>query len=152
MSNGNLKNYMRLHPETDALSMLAGVGRGLTYVHFQGIVHGDLKAVEILVNDQGEPQLMDFGFSYDMWEPWLPSTSTSFSGNIHWLAPERLIPEQFGLSITEAPSTASDVYALGMVIYEVFSGEVPSYETANTFALVIRITEGARPSHPGASA
>jgi len=129
--------------------MLIGVGRGLAYVHSQGIVHGDLKGNNVLVDDEGHPRVMDFGLSYDLGEPTLDTTSMMFCGNVRWLAPERLDPEHFGLSSSASRSTASDVYALGMLIYEVFSGKIPFFETKYNVPLVGRIKDGERPSHPG---
>jgi len=143
MENGNLSQYMKTHPDADVLHLLMGVGRGLAHIHANGIVHRELKAANVLVDQKGEPQLMGFGLSSD------PGEVILQPGTVRWLAPERLIPENFGLSHAQARSAASDVYALGMIIYEVFSGEIPFYETSNTFSLVLRIEDGVRPSHPG---
>ncbi|KZO98413.1 kinase-like protein [Calocera viscosa TUFC12733] len=148
MRNKNLREYLQDHPDADALHMLMGVGRGLSYVHSRRIVHGDLKANNILVDDDGEPQLMDFGLSYDLEIPALQTTSSMFQGNVRWLAPERLYPESFGLSAADSRSTAGDMYALGMVIYEVFSGQVPFYETSNTVGLIQVVLAGRRPAYP----
>ncbi|KZO98412.1 kinase-like protein [Calocera viscosa TUFC12733] len=148
MRNKNLRGYLQDHPEADALQMLMGVGRGLTYVHSRRIVHGDLKANNVLVDDEGEAKLMDFGLSYDLEEPGMQTTSSMFHGNVRWLAPERLVPESFGLTASQSRSTASDVYALGMVVYEVFSGQIPFYETGNAMALVQVVLAGRRPAYP----
>ncbi|KZO98417.1 kinase-like protein, partial [Calocera viscosa TUFC12733] len=146
MEKSNLRDYMQCHPEADALHMLIGVARGLKYVHSQGIVHGDLKANNVLVDDQGQPRLMDFGLSFDQEElNKVQTTSSMFYGNCRWLAPERLNPTEFNLRPAEARSTSSDVYAFGMVIYEVFSGEVPFYEIPNSMFIPGHVLDGKRP-------
>ncbi|KZO98410.1 kinase-like protein [Calocera viscosa TUFC12733] len=149
MENKNLLVYMKSHPEVDPLHILMGVGRGLAYVHSKNIVHGDLKANNVLVDDNGEPQLMDFGLSFDLEEPTLQTTSAMFLGNVRWLAPERLDPDRFGLKPSQSSSPASDVYALGMLIYEVFTGQMPFYEIKNPLVLVGRIKNREKPTHPG---
>ncbi|KZO98419.1 kinase-like protein [Calocera viscosa TUFC12733] len=147
MEKSNLREYMLQHPEADPLHMLMGVGRGLTYVHSQSIVHGDLKANNVLVDDSGQPRLMDFGMSLELEDlDTLPSTSSLFYGNARWLAPERLDPKRFQMSAAKARSTSSDVYAFGMVIYEVFSGQVPFHEITNQAIVPVHILEGKRPN------
>ena len=63
-----------------------------------------------------------------------------------WTSPELLIPDKFGLSESQ-PTKTSDVYALGMVIYEVLSGQTPFAQYSN-LAIVQKILDGERPGRP----
>ena len=67
-------------------------------------------------------------------------------GTFRWLSPERFSPEDFGLREAR-PTKESDCYALGMVIYEVLSGEVP-FASHNSLATVMKLMKGERPKRP----
>ena len=65
---------------------------------------------------------------------------------VQWMSPELLVPDNFGLKESR-PTKASDCYALGMVVYEVLSGQTPFIQYSN-LAIVWRILEGERPNRP----
>ena len=73
-----------------------------------------------------------------------PSTTTG--GTIRWMSPERLDPDMFSLKENH-PTKESDCYALGMVIYEILSGEIP-YALYNRLIVVQKILDGERPEKP----
>lgn len=94
----------------------------LHYIHQQGVVHCDIKTENILVKEVEEPgkrrrvvaKLLDFGLA----RPLNPSrVQTGLSGTPHYVAPERIRGEQ--------ASPASDVYSLGILLYELLAGRVP---------------------------
>jgi len=64
----------------------------------------------------------------------------------YWTSPELLVPEQFGLKESR-PTKASDCYALGMMVYEVLSGQIP-FDQHPPVIVVFRILEGERPERP----
>ena len=64
----------------------------------------------------------------------------------YWMSPELLFPDKFGLKETH-PTKASDCYALGMLVYEVLSGQTP-FSQYPFFTVVMRILEGERPEKP----
>ena len=68
-------------------------------------------------------------------------------GAIRWTSPELFFPEEFGFR-SSCPTKESDCYALGMVIYEVLSGEVPFATTHLEFAVIVKVLEGERPKRP----
>ncbi|KAG8770260.1 hypothetical protein FRC12_004407 [Ceratobasidium sp. 428] len=141
--NGNIKGYLRLNPTADPCQISAQVAEGLSYLHQVGVVHGDLKAENILASEDGTPMLADFGCSVLTREWTLPITSsTPAHGTTRWAAPEILKGE------TVSSSTA-DVYALGMTILEMMTGELPWSEHPNVAAVVTAvILKEARPRRP----
>jgi eukaryotic-like serine/threonine-protein kinase len=137
----------RALPLERRLQLLRDVCAAVQYAHQRGVVHRDLKPANILVTGDGVPKVVDFGIAK------LIESSTGAAPTLTGLIPGPLTPnyaspEQLrGSSVT----TASDVYGLGVLAYEVISGERP-YETAGkgldeVLALVLD-TEPPRPSAP----
>ena len=93
--------------------------------------------------------LADFGLS--TLTPSAPGETTTITtgGTPLYMAPELLNPEKFGKT-NSRPTQPADVYAFGMVIYEVLTGFDPFYEQRlGTIQLVCRVLDGARPTKPG---
>ena len=100
--------------ETSALA--AQLGRGLDSLHDCGIVHRDVKPSNVLLDDEGIAALTDFGLARA--KDWTRIThADQLLGTPHYLAPELIA----GLEATQA----SDVYALGCLLYECLVGEPP---------------------------
>ncbi|KAG9124739.1 hypothetical protein FRC07_010432 [Ceratobasidium sp. 392] len=105
--NGAIKGYLERHPEVDPCQMSYRVAEGLAYLHQAGVIHGDLKAANILVSQDGYPMLADFGNAI-LQEYTLSFTATNkAAGSTRWMSPELL-------EGNSSYSIAADVYALGM--------------------------------------
>jgi hypothetical protein len=103
-------------PPDEAYEVAIQVAEGLQAVHDAGIIHRDLKTPNIMRDAQGVTRLMDFGIAKRQGEGTLTAT-----GHIVG-TPEYMSPEQAqGLKV----DFRSDVYALGVVTYEIFTGAVP---------------------------
>lgn len=107
----------------------------MRYLHKNELVHGDLKGVcfsnkpivrahkspiqlNILMNNDHRAVIADFGLAAVMSSTSLITASATGGGTVRWMAPELLMPEEYGLTHSKS-SKESDVYAFGMVIYEV---------------------------------
>ncbi|KAF9645531.1 kinase-like protein, partial [Thelephora ganbajun] len=148
MANGNINEFVKTNRDTNRFELLKDVARGLMYLHKQEMVHGDLKGANILVDQNGHARLTDFGLLTIVSDPtnFTPSSSVVACGTIRWMSPELLLPDQFDLRDSR-PTKESDCYALGMVIYEVLSGQAPFIPFKE--AIVMRkITEGEHPERP----
>ncbi|KDQ53906.1 hypothetical protein JAAARDRAFT_416287 [Jaapia argillacea MUCL 33604] len=141
LENGNLLAYVNNnHLSVDRVnSLLRDVAAGLEYVHERQIVHGDLRAVNVLVDGEDRARLSDFGLAYigDM------TRSSAVRGNWLWIAPELHDPSA---TIYERTS-AQDVYSFGMVCIEVYTGEAP-YAGVPEPAAFSRIRQGVTPDRP----
>ncbi|RKH35750.1 protein kinase [Corallococcus praedator] len=105
-------------PWRRVLSLGVGLARGLAAAHRQGVLHRDLKPSNALVTRDGEVKLLDFGLA-ERFEVGTALTSSAqpLVGTLPYLAPELL---------AGAPATPrSDLYALGLVLHELCTGEVP---------------------------
>ncbi|CAE7174942.1 unnamed protein product [Rhizoctonia solani] len=120
MDSGNLQEYLRKHPDADRFQLCTHVASGLEYMHSRSTVHGDLKALNVLVTTDGIARLSDFDFSVTSEASNLlfSESSNSRVGSIRWTAPE-ILREEVHLKTTQ-----TDVYVLGMMggVYEASVG------------------------------
>ena len=102
----------------------------------------------ILIDQGGHARLADFGLLTIVSDPtnFTASSSLASGGTTRWMSPELLHPDEFGLEDSR-PTKESDCYALGMVIYEVLSGQVP-FTPLKDFIVMRKVTNGERPARP----
>ena len=101
----------------DGLLLLEQASSGLAHAHQQGIIHCDIKPQNMLVSFAGSLKITDFGISRA-----LETISRTEKHNEVWGSPIYISPE---LASGKPPSPASDVYSLGVILYEVFTGRLP---------------------------
>ncbi|HEY71292.1 MAG TPA: serine/threonine protein kinase [Anaerolineae bacterium] len=104
-------------PMNDALSYMMQICNGVGYAHRAGLVHCDLKPQNILVAEDGRVKITDFGIAVTLATVQPESTQDLVWGSPHYFAPEQIM----GAS----PSPATDVYALGVVLFEMLTGRLP---------------------------
>ena len=103
--------------EAEAVRYGIQVARALQYAHSQGIVHCDVKPENILISSQGIAKVTDFGVADMVTRTVTPREARDILGTIAYLAPE---------VIQGAPADArSDIYSLGLTIYELVAGRLP---------------------------
>ncbi|KDN40401.1 hypothetical protein RSAG8_08164, partial [Rhizoctonia solani AG-8 WAC10335] len=142
MENGDLHKYLRNHPGADRYQLCIDVASGLEYMHGQGTVHGDLKALNVLVSAEGVARLSDFDFSVMSSATSLvfSASSNSRAGSVRWVAPEMLV--------TPIRTKQADVYALGMTILEIFTGDVPYSDYRADYSVIMTVAQGTLPTRP----
>lgn len=129
------------------LNLFLKVCAALTYAHQNLVVHRDIKPGNILVDRNGEPKLLDFGLAKLIDES-LGSDKMRTQTVFRALTPAYASPEQLrGEQIT----TASDVYALGVVLYELLTGTRPFQFDGKNLDEIIRTVATTDPSAPSAN-
>ncbi|KAG9041885.1 hypothetical protein FS837_011622, partial [Tulasnella sp. UAMH 9824] len=108
INNGTLVEYIAARPATNRIRLLSETADAIQYLHTEGIVHGDLKASNILIEDDGSCLLCDFGLTRTVESR--TSTALRGAGTFRWQSPE--------LWDNAPKSFESDVYAFGMTIAE----------------------------------
>jgi serine/threonine-protein kinase len=127
------------------LEMFRRVCAPVHYAHQRLIIHRDIKPANILITKEGEPKLLDFGIA-KLIDPKAPATGEHTMTFAAVMTPEYASPEQVR---SEPMTTASDVYSLGVILYELLTGQRP-YRIKNRrpaeMARAITEQEPVRPS------
>lgn len=111
----------------DRLELFAKICSAVRYAHERNILHRDLKPSNLLVKQDGTPKLLDFGIAKIMLaaEEQNPGVEATIAG-FRMLTPAYASPEQMR---GDAATIRSDVYSLGVILYELLCGERPSLST-----------------------
>jgi hypothetical protein len=119
-------------PEESAIGMILGIARGLGYAHGSGIIHRDIKPENILLTAEGIPKITDWGLGKaigDIHESSVIGFSPAYA------APEQIAPHRYG-----KPGPATDIYQLGMLLYEMLTG-TPAFSGEGMHDLNVAILE-----------
>ncbi len=132
----NLLRYTRGTAQQTKLELLLQVLQALTYLHRRGVLHRDLKPDNILVTDGGRAKVLDFGLAIDQDQP---LAAEQVGGTLAYMSPEVLSGDP--------PSVASDLYAFGVIAYEVLAETAP-FDTSNVTELIRHILSTAADVDP----
>lgn len=119
----NLRRLLggRALPPDQALRLVAQVCEALQYAHEQGVVHRDIKPENILIDRMGRVKLADFGLAKLLGPDRIDGTLTATQqamGSLNYVAPEQL-------ESAARVDQRADIYSLGVVLYEMLTGQVP---------------------------
>ncbi|CUA74880.1 Non-receptor tyrosine-protein kinase TYK2 [Homo sapiens] [Rhizoctonia solani] len=144
MSKGTMPRYLKMNPEANRHNLCIQICEGLSYLHKNEIIHGDLKGANVLISKDGAPVLTDFGNS-TLRDQTLKFTQAAGEDafTVRWSAPEFI--KDNGVSLR---TKASDIYALGMTIYEAVIGHVPYYGQTEVRVIIMVAVNKVPPERP----
>src|SRR6478752_1861623 len=142
VEGGQLDEVVRRSPMPirQATELIAKVARTVHYAHEHGILHRDIKPGNILLGAKGEPHLTDFGLAR------LVETESTVTRTLEVLGtPSYMAPEQ-AMGNNAAVSSATDIYGLGAVLYQMLTGQ-PPFAGGTTYETV-KLLEDTEPRPP----
>ncbi len=114
-----------------AVWIISRVADGLAYAHEHGIVHRDLKPANILLTDDGQPLLLDFNLATQ--HTATGTTMALIGGTLPYIGPEHMAALQEGGNI----GPRSDVYSLGVILFQMLTGHLPYPAPRGPFAKIV---------------
>jgi serine/threonine protein kinase len=150
-----LQAYYQKYPDgpplddpSELLRLFLKICDAVNVAHLRGVVHRDLKPSNICMDESGEPHILDFGLARtaftamtDEQNPQPVTITGQFLGSLPWAS-----PEQAEGAISKI-DTRTDVYALGVILYQMLTGKFP-YEVVGNMADVLKNIQKAQPPPP----
>ncbi|KAH9930606.1 kinase-like domain-containing protein [Fomitopsis serialis] len=152
MIGGDIISFVKDNPKANRPLLILDVAHGLEYLHSTtvGIVHGDLKGANILIDEHRRACLSDFGLTTILYQPetiHIVTNVSVFASTARWMAPELHDPDKFGLEHGN-PTKESDIYSFSMVMWEVFTERFPFDESRLDAQVINKVLTGKRPLRP----
>jgi serine/threonine protein kinase/Tfp pilus assembly protein PilF len=122
-------------PSIEVVQIVQAIGSALDYAHSQGIIHRDIKPTNIMFRSDGAPTLTDFGISR-LLDATQMTHSSSLTGTPAYLAPEQA---------SGNPVAQSDLYSLGVVLFEMLTGR-PPFSANSLTEMVMKHVQGTPPT------
>lgn len=146
VERGSLQHWLRKRrlplPPREAAALMAKIARGLQAAHAAGLIHCDLKPGNIMMTVEGDPKISDFGIAIRAGEQLHRRAGTGSGldsapiGNQAFISPEQYRREDGSLTV------ASDLYALGGILFYLLTGELPNGKTPDEIARTHNLTRG----------
>ncbi|KIM71468.1 hypothetical protein PILCRDRAFT_830315 [Piloderma croceum F 1598] len=152
--HGNILNYTKQNPNVNKLSLITQVADALSHLHSQSIIHGNVSGANVLVNDNLEASLTDFGISrilqrasrftaFDMRVSFEEITTPTTLREWRWKARELMMPS--GEHKRYISGEAVDVWAFAMTVIEIFTGRIPFWYIRSDTKVIYTVMTGGRP-------
>ncbi|KAG7096023.1 hypothetical protein E1B28_006705 [Marasmius oreades] len=149
MVNGDIITFLNRTPDHDRLQSIREIVAGLEYLHSRSpvIVHGDIKGANILVDEDCNCRLADFGLSRETPGTTMFETSTGgMKGSLRWMAPEMFQPSTTRDSNEDR--SPRDIYAYACTIVEIMTGRPPFPGLLDVVVMTQVLLNRARPERP----
>jgi tRNA A-37 threonylcarbamoyl transferase component Bud32 len=117
-----LREYAAVHSLRERLTLMVKICQAVEHAHQRGLIHRDLKPGNILVDESGQPKILDFGVARVADSETQVTRQTDVGqlvGTLEYMSPEQVLADPMEVD------TRSDVYSLGVILYEMLAGRRP---------------------------
>ena len=121
-------------PVNEAIKIIRQLLNAINHAHKVGVIHRDIKPNNILLCEDGTVKVMDFGLAKLIQEQGDQSTVTQTAGTLYYMSPEQIKGSKI--------DNRTDIYSIGMTVYEMLTGRVPFERGAGDFNIQKQIIEG----------
>jgi predicted Ser/Thr protein kinase len=121
-------------PPREIATVLAVVCRAIDFAHRRGVLHRDLKPSNIMIDDHGQPHVMDFGLAKQVTDAASLTRTGAVLGTPAYMAPEQAAGNRGQVGV------ASDVYSLGTILYHMLTGR-PPFQATSPMEVVLQVLE-----------
>src|SRR5260370_27960526 len=130
LTGGTLRSRIRREPLSlsEVCQCLSDISGALDYIHSKGVIHRDIKASNVLLNDDGRCYLTDFGIARIVNDATQLTSTGNVLGTVDYVAPELF-------EVHRRADARSDLYSLGVLLYEMVTGRLP-FSAENQLALI----------------
>jgi serine/threonine protein kinase len=115
-------------------TIMEKVSRAIHHAHEQGVIHRDIKPGNVMIDLEGEPQVMDFGLARNIKDTSSITLSGSILGTPAYMAPEQTVGPLEDIGVL------SDIWALGVVFYEILTGKSP-FDRGNVYQTIYAVSQ-----------
>jgi len=121
-------------PPTDAADLLAKLADAVAYAHGRGVVHRDLKPANVLIDQDGQPRITDFGLAKRTNADDELTQDGTIMGSVYYMPPEQAAGK------TALIGPAADIYALGAILYKLLTGH-PPFQAPTTMEILKQVAD-----------
>jgi tetratricopeptide (TPR) repeat protein len=133
-------------PSRKAAAYLKAIAEAVQYAHSRSVLHRDLKPSNILIDENDQPRITDFGLAKRLSDPQLSTTDPQLTLTGQVLGSPSFIPPEQAAGQKDAIGPASDVYSLGAILYQLLTGRPPF--VAETLTQTLRMVVEQEPVPP----
>ena len=120
-------------PQVRALSILNQMLQAFEHAHSVGVVHRDIKPSNIMISSSGRVKVTDFGLAKLRREDGMSTVTQGIAGTARYMSPEQVQGKKI--------DHRSDIYSLGMTMYQMFAGKLPFTSEEGTYSILKRVVE-----------
>lgn len=121
-------------PQREAAELVEAISQAIAYAHSKGVIHRDLKPANVLMDQQGQPKVTDFGLAKKT------EADSQLTGTGQILGTPGYMPPEQASGRTKQVGVAADVYSLGAILYCLLTGR-PPFQAANVMDTLMQVIE-----------
>jgi len=140
--HGHIVKYLENNTHVDPIPLITQIADGLSYLHRIKVIHGDIKGTNVLIDDDGNARITDFGLARILEVNGF--TTNTAKSSFRFMAPELI---SRGNEVDKVPlvTVATDTWAFAMLVIQITTRDLPFRNISQDLRVIFHISEGGRP-------